>query len=94
MQAASESIIRFQNLAMKCDYGSSMEEMIRDQLVMGIKREDIRRRLLANEKLILQKAIHVISIEEQLEKEVSYFQRLILQSENSKTSPRFSKQTV
>lgn len=63
---------------MKCEFGTTIDGMLRYQLVIGLRREDIRRRLLAKDKLNLQKAIDIISVEEQVEKEASYFKRLRL----------------
>lgn len=43
--------------------------MLRDQLVVGIFKEDTRRRLLADNKLTLQRATELVSIEEQVEED-------------------------
>lgn len=53
---------------MKCDYDSAVDEMLRDQLVVGVFREDIRRRLLADSKLTLKHATDLIAIEEHVDK--------------------------
>lgn len=47
--------------------------MIRDQIVIGVYREDTRRKLSANSTLTLQKAMEALMIEEQVEKDASYF---------------------
>ena len=41
---------------MRCDFGASLEEMLRDRLVCGIKDEHIQRRLLAEPNLAFKKA--------------------------------------
>ena len=53
------SLLRFselRQLAMRCDFGASLEEMLRDRLVCGIKDEHIQRRLLAEPNLTFKKA--------------------------------------
>lgn len=54
LQSVSELLIRLRNQAMKYNYGETLEEMLRDQLVLGVFREDIRRKLVVNSKLTLQ----------------------------------------
>ena len=41
---------------MRCDFGASLEEMLRDRLVCGIKDEHFQRRLLAEPNLTFKKA--------------------------------------
>lgn len=50
--------------------------MMRDQIVIGVYKEDTRRRLLANSTLILQKAVDALLIDDRVEKDVSYFWNL------------------
>lgn len=52
---------------MYCEYGSMMEEMICDQLVLVVNSDGMRKRLLADLNLNLRKAIELISLEEQME---------------------------
>lgn len=59
--------------ANKCDFVSSLDDMIRDQIVIGINREDTRKRLLANPKLTLQRTIDTLVIKEQIETDTSCF---------------------
>lgn len=53
---------------MKCAFGDGLEEALRDQLVTGIKKEDTRRRMLANSKLTLQKVLDIIFVEKRVKK--------------------------
>ena len=41
---------------MRCDFGASLEEMLRDRLVCGIKDEHFQRHLLAEPNLTFKKA--------------------------------------
>lgn len=50
-----------------------MEDMLQDQIVVGILDESTRKRMLANPKLTLQKAIEIIQIEEQIELDSRWF---------------------
>lgn len=61
---------------MKCDCGEVLDEMLRDQLVVGVFREDIRRKLLADHKLTLKRAVQITEIEEQVDKDSHMFHRL------------------
>lgn len=46
-----------------------MAEMICDQIVIGIHNEGMRKRLLADPNLTLKKAVELLIIEEQVEKD-------------------------
>lgn len=87
---------------MKCNYGESLEEMLRYQLVVEVFREDIRRRLLSDHKLTLQRAIEIISIEKQVDKDSYLFHKLhdrmnVAQSiehvQNDEKSPKQGRKT-
>lgn len=54
----------------KCKYGDTADEMVRDMIVIGLYNENIRRRLLGNAKLTLEKAIDALEVEEQVEREI------------------------
>eukprot|EP00731_Ephydatia_muelleri_P024460 Em0016g731a len=49
-------VSELRQLAMRCDFGASLEEMLRDRLVCGIKDEHFQRRLLAEPNLTFKKA--------------------------------------
>ena len=49
-------VSELRHLAMRCDFGAALEEMLRDRLVCGIKDEHIQRRLLAEPNLTFKKA--------------------------------------
>ena len=49
-------VSELRQLAMRCDFGASLEEMLRDRLVCGIKDEHMQRRLLAEPNLTFKKA--------------------------------------
>lgn len=73
LQTSQEYVLQLKNQASKCDFGPSTDEMIRDPIVIGIYWEDTRRRLMSNPTLALQKAKDMLMIEEQVEKDASYF---------------------
>lgn len=75
-QSAAEFLRHLRRQAMRCDYGSSLYSMLRDQLVVGVYLEDIRRRLLADPKLALQRALDIINVEDQVDKNATYFHQL------------------
>lgn len=73
---------------MKCDFDSNTDDKLRYQLVVGDYKEDVRRRLLANENLTLQSEMNIIALEEQVEKDTSLFNRLRASNE---VSPRIEE---
>lgn len=70
LQSSQEYDIGLRTQAVKCEFGSSLDDMIKDQIAIGVRREDTRKKLLVNPKLTLQKAVDMISIEEQVEEDV------------------------
>ena len=49
-------VSELKQLAVRCDFGASLEELLRDRLVCGIKNEHIQRHLLAEPHLTFTKA--------------------------------------
>ncbi len=68
MQQRGESIQSYvsdlKNKASTCEFGDLKDEMIKDRLVCGIENDKLRRSLLREEKLTLQKAIELCQINE------------------------------
>ena len=67
-RANGESIFDFvaalRHLAEYCNFGGSLEHMLRDRLVSGVNNEKIQRRLLLEGELTLKKAFEIaISLE-------------------------------
>ena len=60
-QAAGESVTMYmaelRRLAIHCEFGDSLNKTLRDRFVCGLKQEHIQKRLLAESKLDLEKAI-------------------------------------
>ena len=52
-------ISELRQLATKCDFGNSLEEMLRDRIVIGVNDPNIQRRLLAEPNLTLRKATDI-----------------------------------
>ena len=47
-----------------CNYGASLEDMLRDRLVCGIEDPPVQRRLLAEERLMFKKAAKIALVME------------------------------
>ena len=47
------------SLAEHCNYGPTLDQMLRDRPVCGIKDDNIQHRLLSEDKLTLQKAMEI-----------------------------------
>ena len=55
-ESMSAFVARLRQLTEHCDYGSTLEEMLRDKFVCGISDERLQRRLLAEPSLTFDKA--------------------------------------
>ena len=58
-QTVSSYIANLRRLAEPCEFGVTLEEMLRDRLVLGINDDHIQRRLLAEDKLDFKKAVDI-----------------------------------
>lgn len=78
VQKQGESIATFlaelRNLSEHCEFGESLDEMLRDRLVCGVADNRIQRRLLAEPKLTLKRANEVALALETAEKDMRNFQ--------------------
>ncbi|XP_033103638.1 uncharacterized protein LOC117106373 [Anneissia japonica] len=52
-------LAELRRLAMTCDFGNTLEDTLRDRLVCGLNNSHIQKRLLAEDKLTLQKAVEL-----------------------------------
>lgn len=77
-QPTKDFVIHLRNQAAKCKYGNNVDDMVRDQLIIGIYNEGTRKRLLANPKLTLQQAIDTLVVEEQVEQDDKCFRPKII----------------
>lgn len=58
-QLISDYLAQLRKLAEPCEFGNSLEEMLRDRLVIGINNDRIQRRLLSESELNLQRAVEI-----------------------------------
>ena len=58
-ESVASYLARLRALAKYCNFGGSLEDMIRDRLVCGINDDAIQKRLLAESKLTYKKAVEV-----------------------------------
>lgn len=65
--------MQLERQASRCEFGLVLDDMIRDQIVIGIIRDDTRRRLLSNPKLNLEKAVEILQVEQQVGRAASCF---------------------
>ena len=63
MRAEGETVANYvaslQAIAKYCDYGDTLNMMLRDRLVCGINHQVIQRRLLAEKSLTFDKALEI-----------------------------------
>ncbi|XP_059048931.1 uncharacterized protein LOC131844146 [Achroia grisella] len=71
-ESISDYVAVLKKLCKNCDFGSTLEDNIRDQLVCGIRSDVIRQRLFAEEKLITyEKAVTLAGSLEAAERDAS-----------------------
>lgn len=63
-ETAAEFILTLQELASKCNYGTSINEHCADRLICGLKNENVRRKLLSEPNLTFEKAKEIVLQEE------------------------------
>nr|XP_042912168.1 uncharacterized protein LOC122272488 [Parasteatoda tepidariorum] len=59
LESVNAYVTELRKLAEDCNFGETLSERLRDQLVCGIRDEEVQRRLLAESKLTLENAISV-----------------------------------
>ncbi|XP_055613887.1 uncharacterized protein K02A2.6-like [Uranotaenia lowii] len=55
-ETIDEFLVALRRIAVTCDFGGYLERALRNQLVFGVKRDDIRERLMERKRLTLQEA--------------------------------------
>ncbi|XP_062526842.1 uncharacterized protein K02A2.6 [Bombyx mori] len=73
-ESFNEFITRIKTQANKCEFGTLLEEMLKDKIVFGIKSTQIREKLLTEEKLDLTKATAICKSSEQASKQLNEFE--------------------
>ena len=86
-QEPGENIAMFlaelRHLTEHCEFGTTLDEMLRDRLVCGVRDIRIQRRLLAEPKLTLKRSLDLALAIEAAEKDVSEIQKGDSQEGNS-----------
>ena len=70
-ESISAYINYLRQLAKDCNFGNSLEDMLRDRLVCGVNNEHIQKRLFAQPDLTFRKATDIALAEEAAEKQAS-----------------------
>ncbi|KAF8791648.1 uncharacterized protein K02A2.6-like [Argiope bruennichi] len=77
-QFEGESIANYcaelQKLSIHCNFGNNLSTMLRDKLVMGLKNENIQKKLLAEDKLTYEKAKSIAFAMESAQRDVCEIQ--------------------
>ena len=71
------SIAELKHLAEHCEFGTTWDEMLRDRIVCGVRDLRIHRRLLAEPKLTLKRAIDLVLAIEAADKDAQRFRNVI-----------------
>ena len=67
-ESISTYVAELHHLSEHCNFGPSLNEMLRDRIVCGIKDQKIQRRLLAEPELTFDKAFKLVSASESADK--------------------------
>ena len=73
-ELVSQFVAELRKFSEHCDFGNSLEDMLRDRLVCGIRDVRVQRRLLAEVGLIFAKAFGLAQMSELAEKNVQDLQ--------------------
>ena len=94
-ETAAQFLAELRNLAHYCDYGRSLDDMLRDRLVCGINDGKIHRRLLAEKDLTLKRTWEIILAMESADKYAEDLQQDVnIKSVNAiKTQPQKTHST-
>ena len=66
----SEFVVGLRRLSEHCQFGTTLEDMLRDRLVCGISDDRIQRRLLAERELAFEKAVEIATATEMASRNV------------------------
>ena len=69
-------VVELKKLSEHCEFGDSLDNMLRDRLVYGLQDVKVQRRLLAEGKLTFTKAFELAQVAELTDKNVADLQRL------------------
>ncbi len=58
-ESVADFLAQMRSLAQHCNYGASLDTMLRDRLVCGINEDSIQKRLLAEPNLTYKKAVEL-----------------------------------
>ena len=75
-ESVSTYVAELRHLSNHCDFGPSLQQMLRDRLVCGIEDPKIQRRLLAESDLTFDKAFELALASESADKNAKDLQRL------------------
>lgn len=70
----NEFLTRIKTQASKCEFGTLLDEMLKDKIVFGIQSNQVREKLLTEDKLDLTKAIMICKTSEQASKQLDEFE--------------------
>ena len=73
-ETAAEFVAELRKLSEQCQFGASLDEMLRDRLVCGVKDGRLQRRLLAEPDLTFKKAFELCQASELAEKNAKELQ--------------------
>ena len=74
-QSVSDHVAHLRNLSTDCNFGATLEPMLRDRLVCGVNNDRIQRRLLSERDLNYKKALELAQGMEQAEKSAADLQK-------------------
>ena len=93
-ETVAQYIAALRSLAEFCNYGSSLDDMLRDRLVCGVRNDRIQRSLLAEKSLTLEKALATALSIERAAKNVKDLQATQTHSDRTLNKLSQSQSTV
>ena len=98
-KSMADFVAALRNLAEHCGYNDTLENMLRDRIVCGIKNEKIQRRLLVEKELTFQKAFEIATSMEITTKNMAVLQeanlseavnQVTMQADGTKTRKKWT----
>ena len=82
-ETVSQFVAELRRLSEHCDFKATLDDMLRDRIVCGVRNSSVQRRLLAESGLTFKKAFELVQSAESAEKNVTEIQRSVTEAVNT-----------
>ena len=82
-ETVSQFVAELRRLSEHCDFKATLDDMLRDRIVCGVRNSSVQRRLLAESGLTFKKAFELVQSAESAEKNATEIQRSVTVAVNA-----------